>query len=291
MKITSGKSTSYTGKSAVRSRRGYQVFQRIIAKIFVVYIRREYIMSTAFTNVFVPLWKKYFPGVDLPITYYYANLAREEDLAETLNLERCLIGNLKRVQDGYSFVYDAHTPGCSGGKRYTGFSKTLSPKFKYFLSCGIPGELEGERYKKSPQLVKQYIENHPAFEAPGKYLVFKRLDKLAQDEKPLAVIFFATPDVLSSLFTLANYDWADPYGVICPMGSGCSSIINHPYLESQSENPRCILGMFDVSTRPYAQEGKLTFTIPMQRFEQMVANMEESFLITHSWDLDESDYP
>jgi uncharacterized protein (DUF169 family) len=242
-------------------------------------------MSETFANFFLSLWDQYFAGADLPIAYYYADQVREEDLAETVNLDRCLIGNLKRVQDGYAFVYDVHTPGCSGGKRYTGFSKTLRRKFEYFLSCGIPGELEGERYKKSPQLVKEYLENHPAFEAPGKYLVFKRLDKLAQEEKPLAVIFFATPDVLSGLFTLANYDRADPYGVICPMGSGCSSIINQPYLEAQSENPRCILGMFDVSARPCVPEGKLTFTIPMQRFEQMVANMEESFLKTHSWDL------
>ena len=158
--------------------------------------------------------EKYFAGADLPIAYFYTDQVREEDLKETVNLDRCLIGNLKRVQEGYSFVYDAHTPGCSGGKRYSGFSKTLRPKFEYFLSCGIPGELEGERYKKSPQLVEEYLKSHPAFEAPGKYLVFKRLDKLTEEEKPFAVIFFATPDVLSGLFTLANYDRADPYGVI-----------------------------------------------------------------------------
>ena len=72
---------------------------------------------------------------------------------------------------------------------------------------------------------------------------------------------------------------------IHPMGSGCGSIIDYPYQETQSENPRCILGMFDVSARPCVPAGKLTFTIPMQRFEQMVLNMDESFLITKSWDL------
>jgi len=30
------------------------------------------------------------------------------------------------------------------------------PHFEYFLSCGIPGKLEGERYKKSPELVKEF---------------------------------------------------------------------------------------------------------------------------------------
>jgi hypothetical protein len=100
---------------------------------------------------------------------------------------------------------------------------------------------------------------------------------------PLAVIFFANPDVLAGLFTLANYDRADPHGVITPMGSGCASIINYPFLEAQSESPRCILGMFDVSARPHIPENMLTFTAPMKRFEQMVLNMDESFLTTESW--------
>ena len=241
-------------------------------------------MDTAFSNHFITLWHKYFADANLPICYFYTDLVREEDLKASLNQERCLIGNLKRVQDGYPFVYEAHTPGCAGGKRYSGFTQKLRPKFEYFLSCGIPGEIEGERYKKTPQLVEKYLENHPPFEAPGKYLVFKRLDKLNEAETPLAIIFFSTPDVLSGLFTLANYDRPDPHGVICPMGSGCASIIQYPYQEAQTENPRCILGMFDVSARPHVPEGKLTFAMPMQRFEQMVANMGESFLITESWD-------
>ncbi len=104
-------------------------------------------MDAAFSDFFMTRWKRYFPGASLPICYFYADQVREEDLKQTVNLDRCLIGNLTRVQEGYSFVYNAHSPGCSGGKRYSGFSKKLRPKFEYFLSCGIPGELEGERYK------------------------------------------------------------------------------------------------------------------------------------------------
>jgi uncharacterized protein (DUF169 family) len=242
-------------------------------------------MDAQFSEFFISRWNKYFAEAELPICYFYTDQVREEDLRETTHENRCLIGNLNRVRDGFSFVYDAKTPGCSGGKRYTGFSSKLRPKFEYFLSCGIPGEMEGERYKKSPDLVKEHLAQHPPFEAPGQYLVFKRLDKLVNEEKPLAVIFFATPDVLSGLFTLANYDVADVNGVIAPMGSGCASIINYPYVEAQSENPRCVLGMFDVSARPSVPQDKLTFTVPLKRFEQMVLNMDASFLITESWNL------
>ncbi len=42
--------------------------------------------------------------------------------------------------------------------------------------------------------------------------------------------------------------------------------------------------MFDISARPYVPSGVLTFTIPLKRLKQMVNNMDESFLITTTWE-------
>jgi len=120
--------------------------------------------------------------------------------------------------------------------------------------------------------------------ARGKYVIFKRFDQLTPDESPIAVIFFAKPDVLSGLYTLANFDQPDGNGVIAPFGSGCGTIVQKVWLESEKENPKAILGMFDVSARPYVPKDILTFAVPMKKFVQMVDNMDESFLITNSWD-------
>jgi hypothetical protein len=149
----------------------------------------------------------------------------------------------------------------------------------------MPGKLKGERYKKSPELVEQQLKSQPPLTAPGKYLLFKRWDRLSETDDPLAVVLFATADVLSGLFTLVNFDASDPHGVIAPFGSGGSSIIYYALQEANHANPRCILGMFDVSARPCVPENRLTFTIPMRRFDEMVNNMDESFLITESWNL------
>lgn len=240
-------------------------------------------MDPEFKSYFISRWQNYFPDTDLPIGYLYTEQPLESDLEETFVEHRCLIGNLERVRKGFPFVYQKNTPGCSGGKRYSGFSDSFHPKFEYFLSCGIPGELEGERYKKTPELVQEYLKNSLSFEAPNHSLVFKRFDKFAALEQPIAVVFFATHDVLSGLFTLANFDRADLHGVIAPMGSGCASIISYPYHEAKSAAPRCILGMFDVSARPYVPKNTLTFSIPFKRFKEMVLNMDESFLVTDSW--------
>lgn len=34
----------------------------------------------------------------------------------------------------------------------------IRPDFEYFLSCGIPGKMEGEPDKKSPELVKEIMQ-------------------------------------------------------------------------------------------------------------------------------------
>jgi hypothetical protein len=233
--------------------------------------------------LFMRQWEQYFPGVEVPVTYYYTDEVTADEVADTVHEHRCLIGNLNRVRQGHTYVYSGDTPGCSGGKRYSGFSQTLRPNFEYFLSSGIPGEMEGERYKKSPKVVRATMEHWFDFKAPGKYLVFKRWDKLQAIDEPLAVVFFAGADVLAGLFTLANYDFIEPDGVIAPMSSGCSSILANPLHQADQPTPRCVLGMFDVSARPYVPAQTLTFSIPIQRFMEMLGYMDESFLITRSW--------
>jgi hypothetical protein len=102
-----------------------------------------------------------------------------------------------------SLCFDVATIGCSGGKRYLGFTKEVLPDFEHFLSCGIPGIVEGERYKKSPELVKEYETRSPSFTAPARRIVFKRWDNLGEADTP---------------------QWSEPHQVdrqasgLCPLG-------------------------------------------------------------------------
>ena len=232
---------------------------------------------------FIGLWSRYFSGTELPITFYYTDQEGRAELAEPPSGHRCVICDLSRVRKGQSLCFTDDTVGCGGGKRYLGFAQDIMPNFEYFLSCGIPGKLEGERYKKSPELVKEAMNKAPQFNAPAKFVVFKRWDQLEESDDPQVVIFFAEADVLSGLFTLANFDQIDPNGVFAPFAAGCGSIVHYPYLEKNSEHPRGVLGMFDVSARPCVPKQVLTFSAPMNKFVSMIQNMEESFLITPSW--------
>ncbi len=240
-------------------------------------------MDMEIKEKFSVLWKKYFNDVELPLTLYYTDEEGHAELVKPTSGHRCVIGDLVKARKGNPISYNAESVGCFGGKRYLGFSQKIMPDFEYFLSCGIPGKLRGERYKKSPALVAEGFKNAPPFKAPARHIVFKRWDNLEKSDNPEVVIFFAQPDVLAGLFTLANFDEAEPNGVFAPFSAGCGSIVQYPYLESKSDRPRGVIGLFDISARPFVHQDVLTFSAPTAKFISMIGNMEESFLITDSW--------
>jgi len=240
-------------------------------------------MKISVRDNFLSQWKKYFNQAELPITFYYTDEAGRAEKAKTATGHRCIIADLHRVRRGQPQSFDTDSVACYGGKRFLGFTQETMPNFEYFLSCGIPGKLEGERYKKTPELVNRAMESQRPFKSPSHYIVFKRWDQLEENDNPQVVIFFAGPDVLAGLFTLANFDQEEPNGVIAPFGSGCSTIVYYPYFQIESSRPKAVMGMFDISARPYVAREEITFAAPMVKFLSMVNNMDESFLITESW--------
>ena len=205
-------------------------------------------MDESKRDLFVDLWKRYFGDAELPIAVFFAKESAPK--SASAGPDPCIISALPQVRAGKTLCLSATSPMCGGAKRYLGFIEGFGmPDFEYFLSYGIPGKLEGERYKKSPEIV----------------------------------VFLAGLDTISGLFALANFDEVEPNGVMCPFGSGCASIVYHPYLESRSKRPRCVMGMFDISARPCVGENTISFAAPFAKFERMVENMDQSFLTTDSW--------
>ncbi len=234
---------------------------------------------------FMNIWEKYFAGAQLPVTFWYTDDGTRGTAVKPSPNHRCAVGDIARAMAGRSVLVGGDILSCFGAKRYFGFTREIMPNFDYFLSCGIPGELEGERYKKSPEIVRKMMASFPSFTAPGRYLVFKRWDKLDEKDCPDVVVFLGPPDVISGVFTLFYFDEVDRFKVVAPFGAGCTTIVLYPFLESQSEEPRAILGMFDVSARPCMPATTLSLSVPMKKFDAMIENVDESFLTGHSWEV------
>lgn len=253
----------------------------ISRRVYVTKIRLT--MDIILKEKFLRLWKKYFGNAELPIVFYYTDGDGNAEWGKKSEISGCIICELAKVRSGRSLVSNAERIKCGGARRYLGYTDKMRPDFEYFLSCGND-RVEGERYLRSPEQVREFMKDQQKLHAEGRNIVFKRWDNLTGNDNPEVVIFFATPDVVSGLFTLANFDQTEPNGTFTPFGAGCGSIVYYPYMESKTERQRAVIGLFDPSARPCVPKDVLTFAEPMKRFEKMISYMEESFLITETWD-------
>jgi hypothetical protein len=174
--------------------------------------------------------------------------------------------------------------GCPGGAYHLGFTDSLGPQFRYFLSCGIPGQLEGEGFKKTPELVDALLQDkdYPHLSAPKDYCLFKPASQLKPEDQPESVFFLVKPDQLSALTVLANYDLPGNDGVTILFGSGCDSLVFYPRLESRGKK-RGIIGLTDIAVRKYLAPDILSFAVPYDRGLEMEANVPGSFLELKAW--------
>jgi hypothetical protein len=241
-------------------------------------------MDITLRDHFITLWQKYFADAELPLALEFRVGPGTAKKVPPPDGWRCIICQIGQARNGIPLSFDSHSVTCGGGLMYTGYSCERPPNFRYFLSHGKKGVVEGERYKQTPEIVDAWEKLIPFFDSKGRELLFTRWDKLTEPDKPAVVIFFARPEVISGLFTLANFARAEPNGVICPMGAGCSSIIYYPWVEQQKADPKVILGMFDPSARKCVPLDLMTIAFPMQTFVKVIGYMEESFLITGTWE-------
>jgi hypothetical protein len=136
--------------------------------------------------------------------------------------------------------------------------------------------------------VKQWIDELPIKEAESRYVLFTPLDQIDPDhETPATVVMVANADQISALVILANYARQGMENVIIPWAAGCQTIGLLPFREGQSEKPRAVVGLTDISARKYVRKllgaEYLSFAMPWPLFLEMEANVEGSFLERPPW--------
>lgn len=228
----------------------------------------------------------------------------------------CVMFMFANAAKGKTAAFDAETYGCWGGGVGLGFgNKYLEfpggmECFEYFLSSGnaqwekgkeVAKFLEGaagkefaedfakgERFKKTPEGVEQWLEELPITEVGSKYVLFKPLTELdPENEKPETVIFPANPDQLSALVVLANFGREGMENVSIPWVAGCQAIGILPFREAKSGKPRAVVGLTDISARKAVRSllgsEYLSLAAPWEMFLDMENNVEGSFLERPAW--------
>jgi uncharacterized protein (DUF169 family) len=228
----------------------------------------------------------------------------------------CVMFMVAAAARGQTAVFDRTTYGCWGGGVGLGFGNVYEAfpggvdGFCYFLSVGnqewetgrqvadqvkpymSPSThddfVQGERYLESPEIVKSFVDTLPITDVPSEYVVLKPLSAVDGDhETPNIVVFLADMDQMAALTILANYHRDSNDNVIVPFAAGCQAIGIHAMAESRSESPRAVLGQMDISARValkrILKQDLVTFAAPYQLFQEMEANVANSFVERNTW--------
>jgi hypothetical protein len=148
---------------------------------------------------------------------------------------------------------------------------------------------EGERFFKSPAIVRKFLQNLPVYDAQDKFIVMKPVQDVKEGEDVRSVVFVANADQISALSILANYGHGNIRdGIIVTAGAaGCQALGVCTYAESGKDHPRAVIGLTDLSARKSVRAtlGKdvLTFSVPYSLYQEMEANAEGSFLDLDLW--------
>jgi len=228
----------------------------------------------------------------------------------------CVLFLFAAAAKGKTAVAGRETFGCWGGGVGLGFGDQYKnfpggdECFCRFLSCGNagtePGQsigqgiagsgatalaedyLLGERYIKTPHLVRTFLQSLPMMDIPTRYVVMKPLrDVDLASENVRSITFLVNPDQFSAMVVLANYDSESNENVIIPFAAGCQSIGIYTFRESEREHPRAVAGLVDLSARKNLrrQLGKdvLSVSLTPALFQRMEDNVEGSFLQRETW--------
>jgi uncharacterized protein (DUF169 family) len=229
----------------------------------------------------------------------------------------CVMFMFAAATKGRTAVFDRESFGCAGGgvglgfgNRYESFPGGI-PGFCRFLSSGNESDpagkaigegmraagareefvdhfLHGEKFKKSPEMAQSFVDAAPITDVPTQYVMMKPLSQIdPAKEEPVSVSFLVTPHQLSALVILANYDRPGLENVAIPYMAACQIVGIMSYREAQSENPRGLVGLTDISARNFLKSqnasDKMTFTVPFRRLLEMESNVAGSFLEGKTW--------
>lgn len=209
----------------------------------------------------------------LPLLFGYS----DKPIGDTEKIGGCFFKGLQAARDGRPVSLSADVIGCGGGKLYTGFSD-MPERVQGFVSLK-------EKYKKTPEMVVDYVNGLGMKRAEKPYLNFIRIDKAEYFEGTEGVFFYATPDMLSGLCGWAFFDINEPDAVVSQFGSGCSTVVSMTVVENARQGHRCFIGLLDPSVRPWVGKNELSFTIPFSRFVPMMETMKDTFLYgSHAWE-------
>ena len=148
-------------------------------------------MNQELKDGFQKKWSRYFPGRELPVVSFYADELGGLDFPERPRPNKkgytCIFSQLSAVRRGRARAFNQDNLGCWGARITLGFGQEVSQAEKEHT---VDFLVNVERFRKNGEIALATFAANPPLPARGRYIVFKRWDLLAPEDRPLVVSFF-----------------------------------------------------------------------------------------------------
>jgi uncharacterized protein (DUF169 family) len=225
------------------------------------------------------LGMKYFP-----VGLYFSDKEPENTIGFKEPGNGCIMPLIFSSAKGKTAAFNENSMGFDCSAFFLGYKDWIFPGIEYYLSCGSPSDGECERFVKTPQMAKEYLESFKPDKKEKRFAIFKPLEILGDSEKPEVVIFFVNPDQISALVYLLNFD--SPMGndrVTAGFASACGAVATLPLRYARNGEKKAVWGLHDISARARLPKDLMTLAIPFDFLSEVWPEINESFLKTEQW--------
>ncbi len=197
----------------------------------------------------------------------------------------CIAGNVWLARKKKKAAWISHAAcGCMGGGYYAGLYRPYLEANVLYVSTGIPGtNMEGEHYLPTPESMHAFMDDCAPPPPTGEYCVLKPLERFTDEDPPLVAVFFARPEVMTGLLSLAWFASGTHHAVVSPFSAACGTMIAWPLVYQARGEERAVLGGFDVSARKFLKPDELIVALPLTLYAKMLEAMEDSALTRDTW--------
>ena len=231
-----------------------------------------------------------------PVAIWFTNEKPRDALHFEEGKRGCIAAMLIASAEGNVAVFDKKTYGCVGGGAGICFGDTFTEKdepIECRLSTGDDALRSsgktygtslggGERFFASPEIVAKWRASFPYIETNERYVVFKPMRMMTENDPPDIVFIFADPDQLSALVILSGFKRGDIISAVAPFVSACQSVA-FACLEMGKEKPKGVIGFFDLAQRHRIPKDLLSYTVTYGMYREIEDNIDEGCMSPAMW--------
>ena len=229
-----------------------------------------------------------------PVGVFFGNTSTQCDFDASPSRRNCVVPLLAAAANGRTISMNEDSCNCPGGatgccfgdgftRKNPNIHKMLSQGYGADASPEMPVHMrEGERFFCTEELALKWRNAMPFSDRAYPRIVFAPQSRWDQTGTPDLVLVFAEPDQISALVTLLGFHNGKAVNTIAPFGAACHSIV-YAADQMDREDPKAVMGLFDISQRTGNLAGYLSMTMPYPMWESLGRDLDKSCLTTHAW--------